>query len=100
MKVPEQQIRIVAADPIEVGNQRLLPSVLVNTTSARWPKRGMFHWIRVRPVSVVVEGPEGATWHEVPNETAHAISSMVAAGLSIAAAAIAIIAIARLVRRG
>ena len=37
MGLPEQRIRILAGTPIEVGEQRLLPSVLVNTITMDQP---------------------------------------------------------------
>lgn len=99
MVLPEQRVRIVAAEPIEVGARRLLPSVLVNTLSYRRPNQGFFHAIRARPVSVVVEDSDGAQWHEIPNATANALSTMVAAAAAIATVSMAIIAVALLLKR-
>lgn len=98
MKLPEQRIRVVAADPIELGDRRLLPSVLVNTMSRRWD-RGLFRSVRLRPASVVVETADGATWHEIPNTTANTLSSMAAAAATIALISIAIIGVSRFLRR-
>ncbi len=99
MKLPEQNIRVVAADPIEVGNQRFLPSVLVNTMVRRWSGRGLFQSVRLRPVSVVVETSDGAVWHEIPNTTANTLSTMAAAAASIALVSIVIIGVSRFLRR-
>jgi hypothetical protein len=99
MDLPERRIRVVAATPIEVGDQRLLPSVLVNTVSRRWLGRGLFHLVRLRPVSIVVEGSEEASWLEIPNATADALSSMAAAATGIAVVAIFLLSLIRFLRR-
>lgn len=99
MVLPEQRVRIVAADPIEVGERRLLPSVLVNTLSYRGHNQGLFHAVRARPVSVVVEDAKGAKWYEIPNATANALSTMASAAAAIAAVSIAVIAVALLLKR-
>ncbi len=99
MELPEQNIRVVAADPIEVGDRRILPSVLVNTMSRRWSGRGLFQSVRLRPVSVVVETPDGATWHEIPNTTANTLSTMAAAAASIALISVVLIGVSRVLRR-
>ena len=101
MKLPEQRIRIVAAEPIEIetGGGRLLPSVLVKTLSKRWSRRGLFRLVQIRPVSVVVEDADGARWHEIPNATADRLNGIAVAAVAIALAGIAIVAIINLVRR-
>jgi hypothetical protein len=98
MDLPEQHTRIVAADPIEVGTVRLLPSVLVNSRAQTWPGRGFFRTVRLRPVSVVVESAEGARWYEIPNAESEAISTMLAAAGGIAAVSVLILLITRLIR--
>ncbi|MGC9520931.1 MAG: hypothetical protein ACP5HG_03495 [Anaerolineae bacterium] len=99
MKLPEQRIRIVAATPIEAGKKRILPSVLVNTVSHRGDGRGLFHVVRMRPVSIVVEDAEGVKWHEIPNVTANTLSMMAVAASVIAAISIGLIAIAAIIKR-
>ena len=99
MRLPEQRIQLVAADPIDLGEQKLLPSVLVNTLAYRWPGAGLARWVRVRPVSVVIEDGESATWHEIPNATADTLSTMAAAGLGIALVSVVLIALGTLFRR-
>lgn len=93
MKLPEQRIRLVAADPIVVGSRRLLPSVLVNTLTRRASERSDFHLVRMRPVSIVVEDEETATWLEIPNATGNILSTMaaVAAGIAIVSALIILV---------
>ena len=99
MQMPEQHTRIVAGTPIEAGERRILPSVLVQTTQARWPGRGLFRSVKMRPVSVVVEGEEGAEWHEIPNATADAINTMAAVGLGVAVVGCLLLALSFLWRR-
>lgn len=94
MKIPEQRIRLVAADPIVVGNRRLLPSVLVNTLTHRSSEQGGLNLVRMRPVSVVVEDEDTATWLEIPNATGDILSTMaaVAAGIAVVSALIILLA--------
>lgn len=99
MKLPERRTRLIAATPIDLGEQKLLPSVLVETTAYTAPGHVMFRQTKVRPVSIVVEGPENAKWLEIPNETTAALSSMAAAAAGIAIAAILLIGAIRFVRR-
>ncbi len=99
MKLPEQRIRIVAATPIEAGDKRILPSVLVNTISQRWAGSGLFHLVRMRPVSIVVEDADGARWHEIPNATANVLNTMLAVAGAIAAISIGLIAVAAIIKR-
>lgn len=98
MNLPEQYTRIVAADPIEAGGVRLLPSVLVNSRSQHWQGRGVFKAVQMRPISVVVEGPNGAQWYEIPNAESDAISTMLAVASGIAVVSVLVISITRLVR--
>ncbi len=98
MKLPNQRIRIMAGTPIDVGDYRLLPSVLVNTMDAKG-EGGRFHVTKLRPVSVVVEGPAGTRWHEIPNETGQTLSIMAAIGAGIAVASVILIGIVQLIRR-
>ena len=97
MKLPEQRIRLVAAEPIEVGSRRLLPSVLVNTLTYGGAEQGSFHLVRMRPVSVVVEDEESARWLEIPNATGNILSTMAAAAAAIAFVSILVLLVARLV---
>lgn len=98
MKLPNQRIRIMAGTPIDVGDYRLLPSVLVNTMEGKGAG-GRFQMTKLRPVSVVVQGPEGSRWHEIPNETGQALSIMAAIAAGIAFASVVLIGIVHLVRR-
>lgn len=84
MGLPEQRIRLVAADPIEVGMWRLLPSVLVSTSSLRSPNKSALHFVRLRPASIVVESQNSAEWIEIPNTTGNILSTMAAAAAGIA----------------
>lgn len=96
--LPLQRIRLVAGTPIVVAGRRLLPSVLVTTVEGDKAASGRFAAIKVRPISIVEEGPQGARWLEIPNATMNVISTMAALGLGIAAVSVAIIGLARLVR--
>ena len=96
--LPSQRIRLVAGTPIVVGGRRLLPSVLVTTMEGGDVPSGHFGSVKVRPVSIVEEGPDGARWLEIPNATMNVITMMAAAGLGIAAVGVAIIVLARLAR--
>jgi hypothetical protein len=99
MSLPEQHTRIMAADPIEVGDVRVLPSVLVNTSSQRWSGYGVSSRVRLRPVSVVVESPAGTRWHEIPNTESDAVSRMMAVAGGIAGISLLILVLARWMRR-
>jgi hypothetical protein len=104
MELPEQRVRLVAATPIEVEDRRLLPSVLVSTLHTSRPQRGagvmMGRAVRLRPVSIVVEGSESAEWIEIPNTTADTLNSMVAAAATISLVSLFIIIASRLLRSG
>ncbi|HOT90426.1 MAG TPA: hypothetical protein PLJ78_00080 [Anaerolineae bacterium] len=93
MKLPTQRIRLVAGTPIVVGERRLLPSVLVTTLEGGNVPAGLFRSIKLRPVSVVEEGPEGARWLEIPNATINTLSVMAAIGAGIAALGVLLIAL-------
>jgi hypothetical protein len=99
MILPEQHTRIMAAEPIEVGDLRLLPSVLVGTASRRWADQGLSNKVRLRPVSIVVESPDGARWLEIPNEEGDAISRMMAVAGGIAAISMLLIVLVRWMKR-
>jgi hypothetical protein len=98
MALPDQRIRIMAGTPIDAGDYRLLPSVLVNTVDMK-AETGRFQMLKLRPVSVVVQGPEGSRWHEIPNQTGQALSIMAAIAGGITIAGILLIAVVNLVRR-
>jgi hypothetical protein len=93
MRLPEQRIRLVAADPIEAGTRRLLPSVLVNTWSLQSPDKGTFNFVRLRPASIVVESESSTEWIEIPNTTENVLSTMAAAAAGIALVSSLIIAV-------
>ena len=98
MGLPNQRIRIMAATPIEAGAYRLLPSVLVNMVEAK-AESGRFRMMKLRPVSVVVQSPEGTRWHEIPNDTGQVLSVMAAIAAGIAVVSVIVIGLSRLVRR-
>jgi hypothetical protein len=98
MRLPNQRIRIMAGTPIEAGEYRLLPSVLVNSMESK-SESGRFRMTKLRPVSVVVQGPEGARWHEIPNDTGQTLSTMAAIAAAVATVSIIVIGIAHLARR-
>jgi hypothetical protein len=102
MELPEQRIRVVAASPIEVGDRRLLPSVLVSslrTSCTHGGPAGGGAAIRLRPISVVLEGPESAEWIEIPNTTANMLSQMMTAAATITLVSLLIIGVSRLLRQ-
>ena len=100
MQMPVQKIRVVAGTPIVVGERRLLPSVLVTTMEGGDASTGgLFRFVKARPVSVVVEGPEGARWLEIPNTTENTLSQMAAAGAAIALVSVLLIGLFHLVRK-
>ncbi len=92
MKLPEQRIRLVAADPIEAGSRRFLPSVLVNTLSLQRPDKGTLNFVRLRPASIVVESDGSTEWLEIPNTTEDILSTMAVAAAGIALVSSLIIA--------
>ena len=100
MQMPVQKIRVVAGTPIVVGERRLLPSVLVTTMEGGDASTGgLFRFVKARPVSVFVEGPEGARWLEIPNTTENTLSQMAAAGAAIALVSVLLIGLFHLVRK-
>jgi hypothetical protein len=76
----------------------LLPSVLVTTMEGSGAG-GFFRYVKARPVSIVVEEPEGARWLEIPNATGNVLSQMAAAGAGIALASVLLMALVHLVRK-
>jgi len=88
----------MAGTPLEVGDRRLLPSVLVSTTEGGDAEFTLLRLVKMRPVSVVEEGPEGARWIEIPNATMDMLSVMAAAGLALAGFCGVIILLARFAR--
>ena len=99
MKLPERRTRLVAATPIDLGEVRLLPSVLVETTAYSVPGRGLLRQVKARPVSIVVERPESAQWLEIPNETTATLSNMAAPAVGIALVAVFLMGAIRFLRR-
>jgi hypothetical protein len=98
--------RIVAAEPLEVEGYRFLPSVMVTTTSFEDTREGeaaesasvRCAGLRVRPVSVVEQGPEGTFWRSIPNAQVDILGAMVAMGLGTALLSVLTMWIARYVR--
>ncbi len=81
----KRKSRIVAAKPFEVEGRRFLPSVMVTTTSVGdFNKCGESSrhctGLRMRPVSVVEQGPNGTFWHPIPNTQVNIISTIMAMG--------------------
>ncbi|MEA3309505.1 MAG: hypothetical protein U9Q70_08355 [Chloroflexota bacterium] len=75
--------RLVAGAPIEVGTRRLLPSILVTTVGSAETGAAL-HGARLRPSSIIEQGPEGNRWHTIPNTTQDRLSLLVGIGLGIA----------------
>jgi len=98
MPLPTQRIRIVAGAPIEVEGYRLLPSVLVSALEGGDGKNAIFLSTKMRPVSFVEQGADGARWLEIPNATADAFSVMAGIGGGIAVVSLALLVLLRLVR--
>lgn len=94
----KQRIRVMAGTPVEAGERRLLPSVLVTTVEGGDAASGLFRYVRMRPISLVVEGPDGARWIEIEDATGQALSGMLAAGAALAALSLLLIVFIRLMR--
>lgn len=75
--------RVRAATPLEAGDRRFLPSVLVTTVDGHLGPTGAMQGVRLRPISVVEQGPEGNRWYAIPDVTRDALSKMAAAGLGV-----------------
>ena len=99
MGLPEQRIRILAGTPIEVGEQRLLPSVLVNTITMDQPNSAKSRIVKLRPTSIVVTSQEDTEWIEIPNTTMDTLSTMAGVGAAVGLVSLFIIIVARLLRR-
>jgi len=93
MALPGRRIRVIAGTPIQIGDRRILPSVLVTTLEAGHSTSSRFRSVRVRPISFVAQGPEGAQWQEIPNATANILVGMgtVAAGVAVVALALSLL---------
>jgi hypothetical protein len=99
MELPQQRIRILAGTPIEVGQHRLLPSVLVNTLNMEKPNSGKLRVVKLRPISMVVTTPQDTQWLEIPNTTMDTLSTMAGIGAVIALVSLFIIIVMRLFKR-
>ncbi len=95
---PGERIRLIAATPIEVGERRLLPSVLVSRWEYNVGDAVRVHTLNIRPVSIVEESPDGTRWHAIPNATSDILSVMAAIGLSVAAVSLLILGLTAVLR--
>ncbi len=103
--------RVRAGTPIEVGERRFLPSVLmtsieghlINDIASKAPAKlsisSALQGVRLRPISVVEQGPEGNRWHAIPDATRDTLSIMAASGLTLAMVSILIILLTKIARR-
>ncbi|MBN1262402.1 MAG: hypothetical protein JXB35_17110 [Anaerolineae bacterium] len=90
---------IVAGDPITIGNRKLTPSVMITTVEGGHATAGaLFRGARIRPISVVEQGPEGNRWHIIPNKTQDTLSVMAGVALGVAVLSSLIILVARLLQ--
>ena len=99
MRMPEQRIRILAGTPIEVNEQRLLPSVLVNTLDMDQPNSGKLRVVKLRPISIVATSSQNTEWIEIPNTTMDTLSTMAGVGAVIAVVSLFVIIVTRLLKR-
>jgi hypothetical protein len=90
--------RIIAGDPIEVEERRFLPSILVTEIKLADSDAGGFYGARVRPISVVEQGPEGNRWHAIPNTQENTLSVMASIGFGVAAVSTLLILLIKLLR--
>ncbi len=97
MAIPTQRIQMIAGTPIAVGSWRLLPSVMASTLSSGDGPAGL-RAVKLRPVSLVVDGPDGARWLPIPNALNAALSPLLMAGVGVAAVSLGLIMLIRLVR--
>lgn len=97
MAIPTQRIQMIAGTPMEVGPWRLLPSVMASTLSSEDGPAGL-RTVRLRPVSLVVEGPDGARWLPIPNALNETLAPLLMAGVGVAALSLGLIVLIRLVR--
>jgi hypothetical protein len=91
--------KMVAGDPIEVGERRLSPSILLTTVRTNTGEQGGFLAARARPVSIVEKGPERNRWHAIPNTTQETLSVMAAVGIGVALISSVLILVIKLIRR-
>jgi hypothetical protein len=98
MTIPTQRIQMIAGTPIEVGKWRLLPSVMASTMSSGASGPAGLRTVKLRPVSVVVDGPGGAQWLPIPNALSEALSLLLMVGIGVAAFSLGLIVLVRLVR--
>jgi len=71
---------------------------VVTTMEGGNPEKGIFRFVKARPISVVEEGAEGARWLEIPNATANRLSQMAGIGVGVAAVSVLLIGLFRLWR--
>lgn len=76
-----KQVQIVAGDPIKVGERRFLPSVLVVTYRNQRDANRRRRMYSRRPIAVVEQHGDTATWHALPDVTQEQLSRM--AGLAV-----------------
>ncbi|HNT76229.1 MAG TPA: hypothetical protein PKH77_14535 [Anaerolineae bacterium] len=98
MTIPTQRIQMVAGTPIEVGSRRLLPSVMVSTLRGGAAGPAGLRVVRLRPVSLVVDGPDGARWLPIPNALAETLAPFLVASVGVAALSIVLMVLIRLMR--
>ncbi len=79
-----KRIQLVAGDPIETGQRRFLPSVLVVTHQDRQTARQRVRIVSMRPVAVIEEHGGETTWHALPDVTQEQLSRMAGLALLIA----------------
>ena len=99
MDLPEQRTRLVAGSPIEVGEHRLLPSVLVSTVDKDQSQCAKLRYVKLRPTSLVVTSSQDTNWIEIPNETMDTLSKMAGAAGIIAFISLCVIVVVRFLRR-
>lgn len=94
-----KQVQIVSGDPIEVAGRRFLPSVLVVTHQREHrPERRRKIYV-MRPIAVVEQQGEVATWHALPDVTQEYLSRMAGVGLAVALVGSVLLFLAWLLRR-
>ena len=95
----DTRTQIVAGAPLKVGERRLLPSMLLSTVRVDTGETGGFRGLRLRPISIVEQGPEGKRWHAIPNTTQETLSVMAAIGLGVALISSLLILLIKVLRR-
>jgi hypothetical protein len=89
---------LVLTQPCEILKSHIFEHLIYHLRFGA-PEGGVFRGARIRPISVIEQGPAGNRWHAIPNTTQDTLSVMIGIGLGVALVGSLIILLARLGRK-